>query len=87
MKRLSKELLDYIETNSVWKDCELSITKLSRGTGIPKHQITHILNEHIGKNFYTLINGYRIEEAKKMITNKQYKNYTFIAIAMDCGFN
>lgn len=87
MKRLSKELLDYIETNSVWKDCELSITKLSRGTGIPKHQITHILNEYIGKNFYTLINGYRIEAAKRMITDERYNNYTFIAIAIDCGFN
>lgn len=87
MEKLSKELIDYIEANAVWKDCELSITKLSRGAGIPKYQITQILNEHIGKNFYTLINGYRIEEAKRMITNEQYKNYTFIAIAMDCGFN
>lgn len=87
MGKLSKELINYIEANAVWKDCELSIAKLSRGAGIPKYQITQILNEHIGKNFYTLINGYRIEEAKKMITNEQYKNYTFIAIAMDCGFN
>lgn len=86
-KPLANQLISYIESSRAWRDSELSIAKLSTATGIQKHLITQTLNEYLGKNFYTLINGYRIEEAKRMMHDEKYKNYTFMSIAYDCGFN
>lgn len=87
MESNSKCLIAYIEEQKAWHDPELSIAKLSKATGIPKHIITQALNEYLGKNFYTLINEYRINEAMRMIRDEKYKNWTFMAIAYECGFN
>ena len=41
----------------------------------------------MGKNFYKLVNEYRVEEVKKRMVNPEYKNLTILAIAYDSGFN
>jgi len=41
----------------------------------------------MGKNFYTLVNDYRIDEVKRRLVDPQYKNLTILAIAYDSGFN
>lgn len=87
MASAAKKLLSYIEENKSWRDSKLTINKLSEATGISKRHITKILNEYLGNNFYTLINNYRIEEAKTMLLDKAHENQTFLAIAYECGFN
>jgi AraC-like DNA-binding protein len=87
MASSAKKLLSYIEENKAWRDCELTISKLSKATGISKRLITKILNEYLGNNFYTLINNYRIEDVKSMMLDKAHENQTFLAIAYECGFN
>ena len=62
-----KQLITFMEESEPWKDAELSVAKLSKLTGIPKHYITQILNEYLHKNFYTFINEYRTEYAMKLI--------------------
>ena len=46
-----------------------------------------MINEHMGKNFYTLVNDYRIEEVKRRLQDPEYSNLTILAIAYDSGFN
>jgi AraC-like DNA-binding protein len=82
-----KCLVDYMNNSKAWKDQELSIAKLSSETGIPKHHITQILNENLQKNFYTFVNEYRTEQAKLLIASPKYENWSFVAIAYECGFN
>lgn len=81
------QLTTYMEETKAWKDNELTVSKISEETQIPKHYITQVLNEYLGKNFYTFVNEYRIEEAKKLITSTQYSSWSFVAIAYECGFN
>ncbi|MEL7124489.1 MAG: helix-turn-helix domain-containing protein, partial [Bacteroidota bacterium] len=33
------------------------------------------------------VNTYRIDEAKKRLTDESYQQYTIAGIAYDCGFN
>jgi AraC-like DNA-binding protein len=81
------KLTKYLEASEVWKDPELSISKLSNQISIPKHQLSELLNEHLGKSFYVLINEYRIEYAKKLLVDKISGNWSILAIAYECGFN
>jgi AraC-like DNA-binding protein len=80
-------IIQYMNNSEIWKDNELSIAKLSQYTEIPKHYITQILNENLNKNFYTFVNEYRIEHAKKLIKSSECKAWSIIAIAFECGFN
>lgn len=80
-------LLLCMQDSEVWKDSELSINKLANLTTIPKYHISEVLNVHMGKSFYVFVNEYRIEYAKKLLTNKKYNVWSIQAIAYECGFN
>ena len=41
----------------------------------------------MGKNFYTLINEYRIEEFKALASDDKNSHLTLLALAYDSGFN
>ena len=39
------------------------------------------------KNFYDLINGYRVEEAKRLLLDSKNMNYTILSVGFEAGFN
>ncbi len=82
-----KKLVNDMNKLEPWKDNELSVAKLSEITGIPKHYITQILNDNLQKNFYTFVNEYRTEYAKKLIVSPAYSHWSIVAIAYESGFN
>jgi AraC-like DNA-binding protein len=45
------------------------------------------MNEVLGVNFYDLVNKYRVEEAKQLLTDPRYDRYTILRVASDAGFN
>ncbi len=81
------KIIDFMNHSQIWKDNELTVSKLSSQIGIPKHYITQVLNENIKKNFYNFINEYRVECAKKLIKSPEHKAWSFVAIAYESGFN
>lgn len=82
-----KQIISYLEDEQPYLNRELSIQDMSSALGIPRHFITEVINIELGKNFYLLINEYRIEEFKKRISSPEYKNLTILAAAYDSGFN
>jgi YesN/AraC family two-component response regulator len=49
--------------------------------------ISQIVNSSTGNNFATYINHYRVEDAKKFILDKEFQNYSLLAIGLECGFS
>lgn len=82
-----ERILAYMENEKPYLDRELSILDMSAALEIPRHFITEVINTELGKNFYFLINEYRIEEFKSRIHSPKYKNLTILAVAYDSGFN
>ena len=82
-----KLIEDHMITSKPFLDRELTIFDLSDQLKIPRHFLSEIINEHMGKNFYNLVNDYRIEEVKKRLEDPQFRNLTILAIAYDSGFN
>ena len=82
-----KKLEAFMEKEKPYLDRELSIFDLSKQLQIPRHFLSEVINEHLGKNFYNLINDYRVEEVKRRLMDPAYKNLTILAIAYDSGFN
>ena len=76
-----------METDKPFLNRDLSIHDLSIITGIPRHHITQVLNEVHGKNFFTFINEYRVEEVIARFNDPANNNFTILAIAFDSGFN
>ena len=85
--RYIKLLENHLEKDKPYKDRELTIFDLSDQLQIPRHFLSEVINEHLGKNFYTLVNEYRLEEVKKRMVDPAFKHLTILAIAYDAGFN
>lgn len=64
-----------------------SLNRLAELTGQKYWNMSHILKEIYGKNFNTLLNEYRIQEACRRLNNPEsYGNYTIEGIALSIGF-
>ena len=45
------------------------------------------INQNCEKNFYDLINSYRIQEFKEKAQSVDLNSYSILGLAYDCGFN
>lgn len=80
-------LSDYMKTKKPYLNNQLTLHQLAEEVNIQPHYLSRIINEFHHQNFFDFVNLYRVEEFKNRITGSQYKNYTLLAIAFDCGFN
>ena len=80
------ELNRLMQNEKPYLDPDLSIYSLSKRLNISRNHLTQVINEKLNMNFYEYINGYRIEEAKKMITHPAYAHLNFTGIALESGF-
>jgi AraC-like DNA-binding protein len=54
---------------------------------VPRNQLSGVINQVHGKNFYEFVNLYRINEVKRLLTDPKNKHLKLISIAYDAGFN
>lgn len=80
-------LLAFMEKEKPYLDAEMTIQDLSAKINISKHHLTQILNNNLGKNFFTFVNEFRIEEVKRKLADPGFDHLTILGIAYDCGFN
>jgi AraC-like DNA-binding protein len=85
-EKLLIHLSNYIEKERPYLDPELSLKKLSDSIAIPMRQLSQLINENMGSNFYDYINSYRIEMAKKLLIISE-KEKTISEIFYESGFN
>lgn len=86
-KEYLEKIIDFVEDNEAYKDNDFNLTVLSNELNIPSAYISQALNTYKKETFYTFLNKYRIEIAKKMLTSSDYKSKTILAIAYESGFN
>lgn len=86
---LKEKLLELLEKDKIYRRNDMSLQKLSGLLNTSRHNTSQIINEHFNLNFFELINKYRIEEAKKILKDKQYQyeNFNIIDVAYEVGFN
>lgn len=85
MERCYNEIELYLKGSQAFKQSDFSLAALSVATGIPQKMISRSINGYANKNFFDLINGMRIEEAKRLMQDLQ-NNYTIESVSEECGF-
>lgn len=86
-KTYYEKLLQVMEQKKLYTDSTLTLNKLAEQAGISAHNLSEVINLHSHLNFFDFINQYRVEMVKNELTNPQNKNLTFLAIALNAGFN
>jgi len=80
-------LIQLMEKDKLYQEHELTIQTLSDKLGIPSYQVSQAINDGLKKNFYDLINGYRVEEAKRLLVDPKNQNFTILSVGFEAGFN
>lgn len=86
---LSKDVIlarlqELMEDEKVYRQFELKLEDVASMLLITPHQLSEFINEHIGVNFATYINRYRIEEAKDLLLHDP--GQSILSIAFSVGF-
>lgn len=70
-----------------WREEGLGIGALAGRLGVPEHRLRRLINGRLGhSNFPSFINGYRIEAAKRRLSDPAEKDRPVAEIAFDLGF-
>jgi len=87
LKIIANKIINYLDHSKPYLDPEYNLEIMARDLNITRQNISLAINDTIGKNFYQLINEYRVEEFKKLVLNSKYKNIKLLELAYDSGFN
>jgi AraC-like DNA-binding protein len=76
-----------IEEEKLFLDPTLNANKASEKLQLSEKYFTRIFSEYSQESFANYIKHLRVDEAKRILLNEEYQNYTIIAIALESGFN
>lgn len=66
---------------------DFSLSQLSALSGVAARSLSAVLSEAFGKNFYALLNEYRVKEAcRRICDTENYGNMTLEAISQSVGY-
>ncbi len=84
---LGKNIIDYLKNEKPFLNPEYNLDMMANDLDISKHKLSQVINSGQGKNFYKLINEFRINEVKEKLLDPAFKHYSILGIAVECGFN
>ena len=86
IEQLKENLFYLLEHKKPYLDESLSLTDLAEEMRISSKKLSELLNQHLNKSFYQLINEYRIKEVIARMFLPEYDKYTLAGLAYECGF-
>ncbi len=81
------KIKNLIENEKLFLNPNLGISDVSKKLELSETYFSSIFNQNSTNNFSNYINKLRVNEAKKLLINEEYKNYTVISIGLEAGFN
>ena len=81
------QLLEAMAAQKFYLQGDLKLSEVAEALRLSPNNLSQLLNEQLGKNFYDFVNGYRVEAAKELLTDPAQDNLTLLAIAYEAGFN
>ncbi|MDW3194666.1 MAG: helix-turn-helix domain-containing protein [Cytophagales bacterium] len=67
-------------------DTDLNVKSASQQLGVPQRTLSECINQHFSQTFTDFVNGYRVEEVKRKLSDPKCDHLTMAAIAHDSGF-
>lgn len=82
-----KEIDTHIRGNKKFLQPKYTLQNLAVDIGIGTSTLSGIINNNAHKSFIDYINEMRVEQAKTLLIDEQYSNYTIVSIGLESGFN
>lgn len=80
-------LLKILENEKPFLNPELTLAELAKLIPTHPNKLSEVINKYEEKNFYDLINEWRINNFLQLLNKPENKQYTLMSLAYDSGFN
>jgi AraC-like DNA-binding protein len=86
-RSIHEKLTELMVTKKLYRDSNLKLSQLAHMVATSPNYLSQVINEQRQQNFYDFVNSFRIEEAKRLITDPSHHNENLLSIAYNVGFN
>lgn len=76
-----------MERDKAYLRANLNIEQFAAKVDLPVKEVSSVINKHFGTNFFEFVNSYRVAEAKRLLSDPQFKDKTILDILLESGFN
>lgn len=76
-----------MEQQKLYLKHNLNIEEFSKRIDLPVKEVSAVINKHYGTNFFEFMNSYRVEEAKRLLSDANHADMTVLDILLQSGFN
>ncbi|RAJ05438.1 helix-turn-helix protein [Chitinophaga skermanii] len=84
---LKEKLLQCMIVDKLFTIPSITALELAQKMDITVHELSYLLNQVVGQNFYQFINHYRVEEAKRLLRSADHQHINILSIGFEAGFN
>lgn len=84
---LFKRFINDLDNEKLFLMANLSLNELANKYGVSSGYISQIINNYSKESLTELVNKRRVDEAKQMLRNKNFNQYTIESIALESGFS
>ncbi len=86
LRALGATVRGALERDQRYLDPELTLTRLADELALPRGQVSRAVNQGLGQPFLELVNGYRVEEGRRLLTDRSFDHLTIDAVSRRAGF-
>lgn len=87
LEQLRRRLEGLMAAERPYLDPDLNIRQLAERLNSNTAYLSRVINTGYGLNFNDFINGYRVRALEARLRAGDHHHYTFLSLALDCGFN
>lgn len=86
-KKIVESLIRLMKIEKPYLDSDLTLIELAGSLNISPHNLSEAINTQLQQTFFDFVNQYRVEKVKKDLADPQKEHITFLALALEAGFN
>ncbi len=73
------------EQDCIYRQNNIGLIELAQHIDFDRYKVSEVINKYFSKNFYGLLNQYRIKEAKELLVTRPFSSVK--AVMYEVGFN
>jgi AraC-like DNA-binding protein len=85
--KILNDIILELKTRHYFSDNLASLSELAKKIGESPHHVSQVINEKLNKSFFELLASYRVEEAKRILSDNKNDNLTIEEISEMVGYN
>jgi AraC-like DNA-binding protein len=84
---IEKILLIKLDEEDIYLDASMTLKQLAIDLNVTSENLSMVVNQKFDMGFRDLINTYRINHIKKLLSDNKRSDLTILDLALDSGFN